>query len=424
MSETRTTATIGGIALALVVLTWATAPRVGTPSVFADRGERVFPQLTDPNTAASLEVIEFDERSATVRPFKVQNRNGRWTIPSQHDYPADARDRLAHTTAAIIALRKDDFASDNAADSERCGVLDPLDTTLPNVKGRGTRMTVRGQQGQVLADIIIGSAVEGHPGFRYVRQPGQNRIYISNVGDLKTSTAFGDWIERDLLQVTTDEVDAINLRNYSLDRGARRINPGEVILLQKSRNGEWTIDGGTANAPLNPAAVDDLLTQLANLRIAGVLPKPPGITATLSKETSSAALSAEDRSDLARKGFYLAPDGQLLSSQGEIVIRTVRGVFYTLRFGEIASREAALASPGRAADAAAETAGAQANTPGENRYLFIMVDFDPQTAGTPGRASEGADKVRLLRPRFAPWYYVIAADSFAHIRVRRQDLVG
>jgi uncharacterized protein DUF4340 len=409
MSTTRTTAAVCGIALALVALTWATAPRVRMPSVFADRGERVFPQLTDPNAAASLEVIEFDERSATVRPFKVQNRNGRWTIPSQHDYPADARDRLAQTTAAIIALRKDDVASDHAADAERCGVLDPLDTTLPSVKGRGTRLTVRGQQGQVLADIIIGSTVEGHTGFRYVRQPGQNRIYISNVGDLKTSTAFGDWIDRDLLQVTTEEVDAINLRNYSLDRSARRINPGEVILLQKRGAGEWTIDGDPANAPLKPAVVDQLLTRLDDLSIVGVLPKPAGITATLSTETSSAALSASDRSDLAGKGFYLAPDGRLLSSQGEIVIRTVRGVFYTLRFGEIAPPDAA---------------PAQAGTPGENRYLFIMVDFDPQSASTPGRASEGADKVKLLRSRFAPWYYVIAADSLTQIRVRRRDLVG
>ena len=188
-----------------------------------------------------------------------------------------------------------------------------------------------------------------------------------------------------------------------------------MILLQKRGGGEWTINGDPASAPLRPAVVDQLLTHLADLSIVGVLPKPTGITATLGAEASSATLSPDDRSDLARKGFYLAPDGQLLSSQGEIVIRTVRGVFYTLRFGEIASREAA---------PAAETADTQAGTPGENRYLFIMVDFDPQSARTPGRASEGAENVRLLRSRFAPWYYVIAADSFRHIRVQRRDLVG
>jgi hypothetical protein len=74
-------------------------------------------------------------------------------------------------------------------------------------------------------------------------------------------------------------------------------------------------------------------------------------------------------------------------------------VFYTLRFGDIA--------PGTSTD----------------RYLFIMVDFDPQSARTPARASEGKEKVQPLRARFAPWYYVISGDSFSAVRLRRSDFV-
>jgi hypothetical protein len=59
----------------------------------------------------------------------------------------------------------------------------------------------------------------------------------------------------------------------------------------------------------------------------------------------------------------------------------------------------------------------------ENRYLFIMVDFDPSAAVTPGRANEGAQRVQLLRTRFAPWYYVISADSFEALRLQRSALV-
>ena len=402
MSETRKTAAFGGVAIALMLIAWATAPRVQTPAVLAERGQLLFPRFRDPNAAASLEVIEFDAQSATVRPFKVQNRNGRWTIPSQHDYPADARDRLAATAAAIIALRKDDFATDNATDHERCGVLDPLDTTLPTVSGRGTRLLVRDTRDDLLADVIIGNSVDGHPGFRYVRQPGQRRVYASNTGDLKASTAFGDWIERDLLQAGADDIDAVNLRNYSLDRGTGRLNPGETMLMQKRADGKWMINGLTANDTLDLTAVDALLRNLASLTITAVLPKPPGITATLSNEISQAAVTSDDRADLARKGFYLASTGQLVSNRGEVVVRTTRGVFYTLRFGDIA--------PGSDAGR-------------ENRYLFIMVDFDAQAARTPGRASEGAEKAQLLRARFAPWYYVIAADSFSAIRLQRRDLV-
>jgi hypothetical protein len=402
MSEIRKTSLFAVTALALLALAWMTAPRAAVPEMFAERGEILFPEFRDPNAAASLEVIEFDARTATVRPFKVQNRQGRWTIPSQYDYPADARDRLARTAAAVIALRRDDFASDSAADHERLGVLDPLDTTLPTLGGRGTRLTVRGERDQVLADVIIGNPVEKAPGFRYVRMAGQRRVYISNVGDWNVSTAFGDWIDRDLLRVTPGEIDAINLRNYSLDRTTRRVSAGDTLLLEKSAGGAWTVNDLGANEQLNLAAVDGLLRNLASLTITGVLPKPAGISATLTQEISSAEVTKEDREDLARKGFYLLPTGELVSNRGEIIVRTAADVFYTLRFGDVA--------PGT-------------DGPRENRYLFIMVDHDPRPTTTAGRAAEGAEKTRLLRARFAPWYYVIAADSMGAIQLSRNDLV-
>jgi len=66
MSEIRTTATFGAVALALLLVTWATAPRLTSPAVFAERGELLFPQFRDPNAAASLEVTQFDARNAIL----------------------------------------------------------------------------------------------------------------------------------------------------------------------------------------------------------------------------------------------------------------------------------------------------------------------------------------------------------------------
>ena len=420
MSENRKTMTIAGVALALALITWATAPRLRTPEVFANRGEVFFPQFTDPNAAASLEVVQFDSANATVRPLKVQNRNGRWTIPSQFDYPTDARDRLATTAAAIIALKRDDVASDSAADHERTGVLDPLDTTLPSLTGRGTRVTVRGAREDVLADVILGKAVAERPGFRYVRQPGQRSVYVSNVGDLTISTEFADWIETDVLQIDPSEITAVNLRNYSLDRATGRLETGETLLFQRNAAEDaWSLYGLGPQEQIDNAGLDRLLRSLARLRIGGVLPKPPGITATLRNSGASATLAAEDIADLRRKGFYLAPSGQLVSNRGEVVIRTTSGVFYTLRFGDVApGSEAPAASQGTA------TPGAPAEpAPGENRYMFIMVDSDPRAARTPGQGTAGAEKAAQLRARFAPWYYVITADSFNAVQTRRSNLV-
>lgn len=414
MTENRKTLSFGALALVLLVITWVTAPRAKTPAVFADRGQTFFPEFKDPNAAASLEVVQFDQQTASPRPFRVQNQNGRWTIPSQYNYPTDARDRLATTAAAIIALKRDDVASDTLADHERTGVIDPLDTTVPTLTGRGTRVTVRGAREQPLADIIIGNPVAAKPGFRYVRQPGQRRVFVSNVGDLNVSTAVGDWIERDLLQLGTDAIDAVNLRNYSLDRATGKVDPGETLLIERRPGGDdWSIYGLGSGEQVDIAALDMLLRNLVGLRIAGVLPKPPGISATLRNATGSASLTEDDIADLRRKGFYLAPTGQLVSNRGEVVIRTTSGVFYTLRFGDVA--------PGTAAPVTGS--GTAPEAPGENRYMFVMVDFDPKAAATPARASDGASRTTMLRARFAPWYYVIAADSFAALQPRRAQLV-
>ena len=246
----------------------------------------------------------------------MQNRDGRWTIPSQYDYPVDGKDQLASIAAAVIALRIDDFASDNVSDHERSGVLDPLDPATTSVSGRGTRVTIRGAHDEIIADVIIGHPVEGHPGLRYIRQPDQRRVYICNVGELKISTALADWIERDLLQVDTEEIDAVNIRYYSIDRGTGSINPGETMLLQKKQEGGWTINGLGANEKLEFQAIDALVKNLANLTITGVLPKPPGITAALSHEANQARVAPGEKADLARKGFYLATNGQLVSDRG------------------------------------------------------------------------------------------------------------
>jgi hypothetical protein len=244
-------------------------------------------------------------------------------------------------------------------------------------------------------------------------------VYISNTGNLEVSAAFADWIERDLLQVQPLEIDAINLRNYSLDRTTGQITPGETLLLMK-KGTEWTLNGLRRGQRINLDGLDQLLRNLASLRIEGVLPKPAGVSSALSISAGSATLNEADVADLRRKGFYLTPNGQLVSNRGEIVVRTMTGLFYTLRFGDVAPGIDA-PSPSMAEQAGS---GAQRDAaPRENRYMFVMVDYSPSDARTPAQAADGAEKIKVLRPRFAPWYYVISANATQALQISRQDLV-
>jgi hypothetical protein len=363
-----------------------------------DRGQLFFPDFTDPNAAVSLEIVEFDEETSVARPFKVLNRDGRWTIPSHASYPSDASNRLSLIAASIITLKKDDVAGDNPRDEERCGVLDPLDETLPTTKGRGTRITVKGRNEKVLADIIIGKAVDGRPNLHYVRLPGGKRTYISRAENLNISTRFADWIERNLLQVDRDDIDQIIIRNYSAEAQTGKVDLREMLVLAKKGRDLWAAADMSGTETIDTFKMNLLITKLVDLAIVDVRPKPASVVASLTEPSGKTKVLQSDVADLATKGFYFTPDGQMLSGQGEVVVHTSTGIFYILRFGGVAYGT------------------------GDNVYLFISAAFDPNaTTGTlPGAETK---RLEVLRARFAPWYYVVSNDNFRKIRLERKDLV-
>ena len=398
--ELRTTIAFVSVALLLAVAVWATAPRRDTPANLADRGMRFFPGFTDPQSAASLEVVEFNQTAFAAQPLKVVNQDGRWTMPSHYGYPADGSEKLATTASALIALTKDDVASGNAADHERCGVIDPLDETIATAKGRGTRVTVRGAGETVLADIIIGAPVEGRDQMRYVRVPGQTRTYVSRVGALSLSTKVDDWIERDLLRVDRDDIDGIAVQHFVVGAGRDNVSDGERLLLSRQRPDAWMLTGAAPGQRLNTFPMNLLVTTLDELAIMDVRPKPLGLAAALAG-TGAARMSSADAADLETKGFLTTRDGGLVPVGGEVFVRTVGGIAFQLRFGDAV----------RGGDTAAE-----------DRYLMISAGFTPATPGQTA-TKEIEARLALLRARYAPWYFVVSEESYKRIVVGRKDLL-
>lgn len=422
MNENRRTAAAIGVALVTALLAWATVPWGGTPDAFEGRGTAFFPGFNDPTMAQSLEVIGFDEQTATAHPFKVQVQNGLWSIPSHYNYPADAEEQLSQVAAAIIALKKDVVASENVSEQERTGTLDPLDETLPTMRGRGTRVIIKGDNDRLLADIIIGARLEERPAFRYVRLSDQRRIYVAEVGDLDLSTNFGDWVDRDLLKIEWDDVDEVIIRDYSLNEAAESIDNRDTIFIRKVQDEPplWTLRDLQRGQQVNTFNMNLLVTTLDQLQIMGVRPKPPALAASLSKMTSTITISDEGLKELASKGFYLTSKGQF-SNEGELLVHTKAGLFYTLRFGEIAYGDIGDITPaatGRAASSATPSPGSP------NRYLTITASFDP--TGLPAGPERTATEQRAaaLQARYAPWYYVISGQAFERLRLSRRVLLG
>ncbi|KAA3613703.1 MAG: DUF4340 domain-containing protein [Calditrichaeota bacterium] len=449
MTELKKTIIWAGAAAALALLAFITKPGTPQPEAFYDKGEVFFPDFEDPNKATSLEVIEYDENTGSAVPFKVETKNGLWAIPSHHDYPADGKDRLAKTAAGVIGITKDDFRSDKIADQVFCGVVDPLDETDASLSGRGKRVTLRGGNGEVLADFIVGKKIEGPGGYRFVRIPEQKRIYAAKM-DIDISTKFVDWIEKDLLEVDKEKMSKIVLKDYSINERTGVVNQRDEVILTKEGS-DWTANRLRADQEMDKTKVNEFMTALDGLNIVGVRPKPAGLSASLSKDSGAGvSITQSDMRSLQEKGYFFSRDGQLLSNEGELSCTTSDGIEYTLRFGEI------VYGSGDAVTAGADESG-NTDGPGENRYLFISSRFLPGMFPEPKQAdnmefqtkvdslmtpSDHANKLLFeehtkwsekvaksretaaaLNNRFAKWYYVISAEAFDKMQVTRKELV-
>jgi hypothetical protein len=448
MDETRKTLIFVIAAVVLAAIAFIMTPHRITPDAFLDQGQPFFPEFTDPNAAATLEVVAYDEASGAAKPFKVVNNNGVWTIPSHYNYPADGQDRLAKTAAGVIGIKKDDFRTDNVADHEKLGVIDPLDQKA-GLSGRGQRVTLNDKDSKVLADFIIGHQVEGRQGFRFVRVPDQKRVYAVRM-NIDISTRFQDWIQADLMQIGNAQVNQVALKDYSINERTMSVEQRDNLVLEL-KDQKWTARGTGSGQMVDSTKMATLVRTLKGLTIVGVRPKPKGMSENLKRNEGGHTITTEDVLSLQNKGFYFSRDGQLLSNEGELQFTTSEGVTYTLRFGEL------LYGTGEAVSSGAATEGSERQGPAESRYLFITAAFDENAVQRPAKPANtdfqgkadslltdadrqnkaaqatydkgqrDVDKGRTLAEkmnrRFADWYYVISADSFDKLHLGRRDLV-
>jgi len=450
MTELEKTTAFGGAAVLLVAMAMATAPNRAAPDAFFDVGETFFPEFSDPEAATTLEVVEFDEDTAAAAVFRVTNRDGLWTIPSHHDYPADGAERLANTAAGMIAIIKDDFRSDNVTDHEAFGVIDPLDEGTSTLRGRGRRVTFKGPSEEVLADLIIGDEVEGRRGLNFVRVPDQNRVYAART-DIGISTTFSDWIETNLLGVERDDVKYLELNEYQIDERTGVVrNRGEFII-DWVEDDVWTGNDLPEGKEIDYVQMNLLVGGLMGLRIVGVRPKPEGLSGNLRQAFEARSITNADLQAMQSRGFYPTQEGEMLSNEGELKVRTNQGVLYTLRFGEI------LYGSGNAVSIGDETSDDEDTGAGENRYVLINAEFDTDALLEPPRPSnrdfenkaatqwtdadrenseradlhaqwerrteEGRARAEELATRFASWYYVVSAGSYNRVHQTRDDLL-
>jgi len=386
----------------------------------------LFPDLAEASKAASLEIVSFNDETATLKPFKVVRSEGVWVLPSHENYPADAKDQLAAAATELIDRPVLDVVSDSPGDHETYGVIEPdPEKVKVGMTGVGQLVEIRDASGNKLARLIVGKEDKRPAGagaasgrtLRFVRRAGQDRVYRVELDTTKFTTKFDDWIEKDLLKISPWDVRRLTLDDSSGTFGVDEASGRPTISLDRKSRAElgyddkdaaWSliklVDFDDKNQPkdeklaegeeLAGGRLNDLRNALGDLKIIDVVRKPSGLSADLKAEESFAG-DREAVMSLAQRGFFAIQKGDLVSSDGETIVGMKDGVEYLLRFGNSAT-VAGADGPAAGGDAAKEEGVDPASSSG--RYLFVSARLNeellekPQFDPVPDASAEGDTK--------------------------------
>ena len=388
-------------------------------------GTILFPQFTNPLDIKSLEIVRLDAVGRR-NDFRIVEVNGIWSIPSHENYPADARDQMGRVAEALTDLKVLDVIQPESSGTDsidfqtQYGVIDPTSDHATFGEGVGIKITLNGADNETLVDLIVGKSVaqrqpqdmiDEESGLRYVRIANQAPVYVVSVDPSQFSTNFDQWIEKNLLDISTFDIKEFFVDQYSLSIEPTRTALGIQLALVPSFIGDITLGYDAAGVgaekwslirwmkfeqhnsdykdqqlgqgrELDTDTLDAMVSALNDLRIVSVLKKPAGFAAALREGTPFEDIEVDEsiENSMEETGFWLVPlpdlkggtEGtktQLLSNDGDLQLRLKDGIVYHLRFGDLTGTASEMAADEDSPD----------TTPvmGVNRYLFITAEFDP-----------------------------------------------
>ncbi|MCH2203111.1 MAG: DUF4340 domain-containing protein [Fuerstiella sp.] len=397
---------IAAVACLAITAVFELAGRPAPIEEFGRIGEQFYPEFEDPTLASALEVFAFDTEEVLPQEFIVERlENGRWSIPSHHNYPADAEDQLSKTASSVIGIERGAMVTRWPADHASYGVVNPKQESLnvSEVDGVGKRLILKGEDDTVLVDYIIGNKPDSDKSDEYyVRHPDEDEVYIASLS-IDLSTKFSDWIDTDLLHIDQQDMRQLTINDYSFNELQRTITKGETSVLKREASSDpWVLDGlDEETEEVDKDAVRDVGNAVADMKIVGVRKKFPGLTPDL-KLDQSALKSQNDLSrlqnDLLSKGFLLQQDSEpdtlkLVAREGELYSATDDGLIYRMYFGRAftgslqelevelnSDDEADSSSENQETTDSSENDDDEAEVEDEDtnqtgRYVFVRVDF-------------------------------------------------
>tara|TARA_R110002073_G_scaffold141534_3_gene292639 strand:- start:2416 stop:3486 length:1071 start_codon:yes stop_codon:yes gene_type:complete len=153
-----------------------------------------------PDWSASVANAREIEITGPEDHFLLARGEAGWVMPSRDDHPV-VPERLAELDAFLADLS---YVGARTADPGKHARLDLAEN---GQAGAGTRLTVRGADGVVLTDIMIGAARNGRVYLRFPDRPRSYAAKLSGGGAAIPAIALADgWIDLDFLALDSTDI--------------------------------------------------------------------------------------------------------------------------------------------------------------------------------------------------------------------------
>lgn len=428
--NSKTLAFLGAAVVLLGLGVWSSIPTPDPDLIGSDVGKEFFPEFTDPLKVASATIVDLDAESDVKHDLTVARNDGQWELnPGKQGYPQVSADRLADVVKAVIGVKKLAIITDNPELHRQYAVVDPTNEAelKTGTDGVGKRITLKDDGRSTLVDLIVGKADDKNPKIVFVRKPGQDRVYSTELETDRLSPNFADWAIGDLLETKDRQLETVRVLDYGIDKkNVRQAMPGQggmvmmsqrTVLVERAKadferkDGKWAIGHlevfdaaknayverkAAADEEMEVTKLDDLQRALTDLKIVDAVRKPKVLAADLQLDkiflnnpASPVWKDEESFEELQAAGFRLNPQSEkeydIVSHDGDMIVGFDNGIRYHLRFGDITGKgrvaggEEGKAGDGKAAQPEADAAGdgaAEGSNTAPNRYLMVMATFD------------------------------------------------
>lgn len=417
----------------------------------SETSENLFKEFD--NQVWSIKLMRYDRETEAVKSFSLRRKGRKWIIPSKSGFVATGQN-ISLTASCLNEKTILAEQSEDQQDHEKFGVLDPIDfMKATNRDSTGIKITLEDVNRTPLGSLIIGDTVRGAPNQRYVRKPGQPKVYIVEFDTTILTTEFGAWLDPNLLNLQTNQnpdgvlLDQVDIQSYripadKIESGEReftyriQVRPFEkepTKMLQAevpAPDGQWVKVPeleAVQRQPFGRAIQAIQYTPLVDVR-----PKEKALSKTMSTQLDKLTVKAFESAT--KLGFrYNADDGQggFEGANGKLDVFTTDGVKTTLVLGSLATTS-------------------ESATDALNYYMMIVavVQDDMKTKPTAPEPAEGTElseqeaklyareveawekkskSARLLTSEInrihGGWYYIISEDVLEALRPAVSGLV-